>query len=137
MFQSRLQPVLLIALPLLLLMAFSLWVFAPEQQASQIGNVMLPEIMFPANATSCVAPVDIMRRYHMNFLMDQRDATVIDGIRTEKFSLTGCIDCHNARPATEEAVLSEDPKNFCADCHGFTAVKIDCFECHSARASEP
>ena len=128
------SPRLLIAPLLLSLILFSLWVFAAP--TSQMGNVVLPEAVLPANATSCVEPTDIMRRYHMDFLMHQRDATVIDGIRTKKHSLTGCIDCHNPRIAGQEAVRYEDPQHFCAGCHGFTGIKIDCFECHSDRASE-
>ena len=124
------------ALLLLSLMLFSLWVFAAEKQDSQIGKVALPETTLPANVNNCVEPTDIMRRYHMDFLMHQRDSTVIDGIRTKSHSLTGCIDCHNPRIAGQEAVRYEDPQHFCASCHSFTGVKIDCFECHSDRGTE-
>jgi predicted CXXCH cytochrome family protein len=129
---SRLLPALL----LLSLMLFSLWVFAAEEEKSQLGHVVLPDATLPANASNCVEPTDIMRRYHMDFLMHQRDSTVIDGIRTKNHSLTGCIDCHNPRIAGQETVRYEDPQHFCAGCHSFTGVKIDCFECHSDRGSE-
>ena len=125
---------LLIAPLLLTLMLLSLWVFAAEKPTSQIGKVVLPEAR-PANASACVEPTEIMRRYHMDFLMHQRDATVIDGIRSKKHSLTGCIDCHNPRVGDQQPVRYEDPQHFCAGCHGFTGVKIDCFECHSDRGT--
>ena len=87
----------------------------------------------PENVQQCVEPTDIMRRDHMKFLFLQRDATVLDGIRTGKYSLTGCINCH-AQPAEDgKIVRAEDPEYFCTACHQYTSVKIDCFECHSDR----
>jgi len=77
---------------------------------------------------SCVAPVAEMRRDHMKLLLHQRDRTLREGVRTTRFSLKGCIDCH--ADAKTGSVLGED--GFCSSCHEYTAVKIDCFECHSA-----
>src|SRR3972149_6313204 len=42
----------------------------------------------------CVADTAWMRRNHMTALSHQRDATVHEGVRTARFSLKGCIDCH-------------------------------------------
>ena len=33
-------------------------------------------------------------------------------------------------------VRYEDPEHFCAECHAFASVKIDCFECHADRGLE-
>ena len=75
----------------------------------------------------CVAPVSVMRRYHMQFLLHQRTLTVHEGIRTKRFLLTNCVDCH-ADPKTH-SVLGKH--GFCASCHEYAAVQIDCFSCHS------
>ncbi|MHB8347840.1 MAG: hypothetical protein ACYDHM_11780 [Acidiferrobacterales bacterium] len=75
----------------------------------------------------CVAPVSVMRRYHMQFLLNQRNLTVHEGIRTKRFLLTNCVDCH-ADPKTH-SVLGKH--GFCASCHEYAAVQIDCFSCHS------
>ena len=74
-----------------------------------------------------------MRRDHMKFLLQQRDETVLHGNRTGKYSLAGCINCHAQTPENGKIVRAEDPEYFCTNCHQYTAVKIDCFECHSDR----
>ncbi len=83
--------------------------------------------VFLGKGKKCVAPVAIMRRYHMQFLLHQRDLTVHEGIRTQRFLLTNCVDCH-ADPKTN-SVLGKH--GFCASCHAYAAVQIDCFSCHS------
>lgn len=81
--------------------------------------------------TLCVEPVEEMRKNHMTYIMHQRDDTMRRGIRTSKHSLKECIDCHNA-PAEDGKVASiESDEHFCAACHNYAAVKIDCFSCHS------
>ncbi len=80
----------------------------------------------------CVAETDFMRRNHMDLIVHQRDETVIRGIRDEPFSLVECVDCH-ARSDTEGKAIRIDAEGeFCASCHEFVAVKIDCFSCHAA-----
>jgi len=86
--------------------------------------------------TVCVEPVEIMRKQHFEFVLDHRDKTVIDGIRTKKHSLNECIDCHiTANTQGVFARYSEDT-HFCASCHQYTAVNIDCFQCHADRPEE-
>ena len=105
---------------------------AADPESSSLGEISIPQPPKPVDATQCVEPVEVMRRDHMKFLMHQRDDTVIDGIRTPRYSLVGCIDCHN--PASSEQVVRyEDPEHFCAGCHLYASVKIDCFECHADR----
>jgi hypothetical protein len=77
---------------------------------------------------ACVAPVEEMRRNHMKMLFHQRDRTMREGIRTTRFSLKGCVECHAA--AKSGSVLGEE--GFCSSCHAYASVKIDCFECHSS-----
>ncbi len=113
----------LLLLPLFLL---ALTLSMGAQAEGQV-NVVKPK------GETCVEPVEDMRRNHMVYLMHQRDATVIDGIRTKQHSLVGCMNCHNPVRENEPVVRYEDPEHFCAACHGFASVKIDCFECHADR----
>ena len=85
----------------------------------------------------CVAPTDIMRRDHPSLLNHQRDQTVRAGIRTRQFSLKECIACHAVTDAKGMAVTYEDPRHFCRVCHDYTAVRIDCFECHASKPAAP
>jgi len=78
----------------------------------------------------CVEDEDYMRRNHMKLLMHKRDETMHKGIRTTKYSLKQCIDCH-ASQKTGSVIASGE--NFCVSCHTYAAVKIDCFECHSGK----
>ncbi len=81
----------------------------------------------------CVEPTSVMRKNHMQFLLHQRDLTVIDGIRTSKHSLTGCIDCHVQQNDAGEAIPINAPGQFCEVCHSYSSVKLDCFECHATK----
>lgn len=81
----------------------------------------------------CVAETQWMRRNHMTVLMHQRDDTVHDGIRTKRFSLKGCIDCHAVNGADAKPVSITSPQHFCRTCHDYAAVRVDCFECHASR----
>ncbi len=108
---------------------------AGETESSSLGNVVIPQPATPENVQQCVEPTEIMRREHMNFLLHQREQTVLDGIRTKKYSFTGCIDCH-AQPSNDGKIVRfDDPEYFCTTCHQYTAVNIDCFECHSDQPS--
>lgn len=83
----------------------------------------------------CVEPTEVMRRRHMEFLNRHRDDVVIDGIRTEKYSLQKCLNCHVRRTASGEFPRHTDSAHFCAACHEFSSVNIDCFSCHADRPS--
>ncbi len=109
---------------------------AADEASSGFGNIAIPDPVRPATAQECVEPVEVMRRDHMKFLDHQRDVTVIDGERGSKYSLVGCMNCHNPPRADGEIVRYEDPQHFCAECHAYASVKIDCFECHADRGLE-
>jgi hypothetical protein len=81
----------------------------------------------------CVADTDWMRRNHMTVLTHQRDSTVHDGIRTERFSLKGCIDCHAVKANDGKPVTVASSQHFCRTCHDYAAVRLDCFDCHASR----
>ncbi len=72
-----------------------------------------------------------MRKYHMDHLKHKRDLTMYGGIRTAEDSLTGCIDCHVPAPVGDKVVRYTDPEHFCATCHNYVSVQIDCFQCHT------
>ncbi|MBI3042773.1 MAG: hypothetical protein HYY78_08100 [Betaproteobacteria bacterium] len=92
----------------------------------QAQRVPLPVIRIE-QGEACVAPVEEMRRNHMAMLLDQRDRTVREGIRTTRFSLKNCVECHASRKTG--SVLGKD--GFCSSCHTYAAVSMDCFECHT------
>jgi len=106
---------------------------ASETGYSSLGEVKVPSPSTPLNVQQCVEPTEVMRRNHMEFLLHKRDETVLDGIRSKKYSLTGCINCHAQATDGGEVVRAENPKYFCTSCHEYAAVEIDCFECHSDR----
>lgn len=83
-------------------------------------------------AQGCVEPTAIMRKNHMRFLFEQRDLTVHRGIRTQRHSLVGCIDCHAGTDASGRSIAINAPGQFCQSCHAYAGVTMDCFECHAA-----
>lgn len=76
----------------------------------------------------CVKDTQWMRKNHMHLLRQQRDEVLRKGIRDERLSLKNCIECHAS--IKDDSVIARDD-SFCAACHRYEAVKIDCFECHS------
>lgn len=99
--------------------------------AGEGGRTAKPVIEI-ANPGKCVAPVEEMRRNHMEMLKHQRDRTMRQGIRGEPASLNACIECH-ASKTTGSVLGGKD--NFCESCHSYVAVKLDCFECHQPKAN--
>ena len=77
----------------------------------------------------CVEATERMRRDHMKLLLHQRDRTVLQGVRTAKHKLTGCVECHAS--SKTGSVLGE--QGFCQSCHDYAGVRLDCFECHASK----
>lgn len=99
-----------------------------EHASGKPGRTPLP--VFTINTErgdKCVQPESVMRRDHMKFILHQRDQTMHQGIRTTQYSLKNCVDCH--ADARTNSVLGKD--GFCASCHKYASVSIDCFSCHS------
>lgn len=113
-------------LPALLLLAA--WP-AAATAATADSRVPLPAADAGAGE-QCVEPVEFMRRNHMELLLHQRDETMHRGIRTKRYSLRNCINCH-AVDGTGQPVTLDDPEHFCVSCHRYAAVKLDCFQCHT------
>ncbi len=94
-----------------------------------------PAPALPAVAKQCVAPLDYMRRSHMNLLFEWRDSAVRRGVRDYaaadgkhyNMSLTGtCLgQCHGAKA------------DFCDRCHNYTAVALPCWDCHEDSKAAP
>ena len=80
----------------------------------------------------CVMPTDDMRRNHMDYLLTHRDETMHQGIRTEKYSLKECMECHSPEVTQSEASQGEG-QFFCASCHSYAGVNVDCFQCHTTK----
>ena len=80
---------------------------------------------------ACVEPIEEMRVNHMEYILDQRDETVHEGIRTRQYSLVECINCHVSD--APDAPRADSEKHFCNSCHTFASVSIDCFQCHADR----
>ncbi len=81
----------------------------------------------------CVEDTDFMRRNHMELLKHQRDKTMHQGIRTTRHSLKKCVECHASSKTGSVASSQED---FCAACHAYAGVKLDCWECHATRPAK-
>ena len=97
------------------------------------GRVTKPTINVDPSRGACVAPPAEMRRNHMAMLQHQRDRTLRLGERGAKVSLNGCINCH-AGKASGSVIGSRT--EFCESCHAYAGVKLDCFECHQAKAAQ-
>ena len=86
-----------------------------------------------SSGDKCVEPTEIMRAQHHIFVKHQSHETVVKGIRTKKYSLNNCIDCH-IKPTsngTYPSVKSEE--HFCTGCHIAAAAQVECFDCHASK----
>jgi hypothetical protein len=104
--------------------------------AAKPARTPVPSISIE-NPGKCIAPADEMRRNHMEMLKHQRDRTMRQGIRGEKVTLNGCIECHASKTTGSVLGAKADGtgENFCQACHSYAAVKLDCFECHQPKAN--
>lgn len=95
------------------------------------SRVPVPHPAKAFKGKQCVEPVDVMRRQHGAFLLDQRNQTMKKGIRGGKYSLRGCVECHAVPDKASGGARTVQP--FCGACHEYTAFKIDCFQCHTTK----
>jgi len=124
-----------------LLFSLLLGVYTPVMAADgtsdedSSGGPFIPKAQRRYSDTQgCVEPTEEMRKNHMEYILDQRDATVHEGIRTRQHSLEECINCHVSDAPDAPHVDSE--KHFCNSCHTFASVSIDCFQCHADQPVE-
>ena len=103
--------------------------------SSPASRVPVPVLPLPtltgADANACVEPLEVIRKEHMHLLMHQRDRTVHEAFREKRHSLNNCVTCHVQRDAAGKTIPVNAPGQFCQECHSYTAVKMDCFECHA------
>ena len=105
--------------------------------ATASADTPLPIIHEPeGEGVECVEPEEVMKREHMNFILHQRDETMHRGIRTSKYSLAECIDCHVQPDENGHIASIDSEEHFCNACHEYAGVSIDCFECHADRPQE-
>ena len=104
--------------------------WAGAETQSKPDGVPKPVISKAVKGEQCVEPTPYMRRNHMEVLDGHRDKAVIEGIRTKKYSLKECINCHASEQTGSVASTKDD---FCVSCHSYASVKIDCFDCHSTK----
>jgi hypothetical protein len=86
-----------------------------------------PDLVLPKNAKECVAPINFMRKSHMQLLLDWRNRVVREDQRkyvspdgkVYDMNLTGtCMKCH-------------EKKGFCDRCHNYAGVATPyCWNCH-------
>ncbi len=106
---------------------------AGAPSAGAADGVPLPQLAAPAKGESCVEPTEVMRRNHPDFLKQQRDETMHEGIRDGKYSLNGCIECHAAADPEAADPAEKSIEGFCEECHTYTAVNVDCWSCHNPK----
>ncbi len=78
-----------------------------------------------------IQPESEARRNHMEYILHKRDETMHKGIRTAKYGLARCIDCHVQPDESGHVASHDEDEHFCNACHQYAAVTIDCFECHA------
>jgi len=86
-----------------------------------------------SSTQKCVQPIAEMRRNHMKYILHHRDETMHEGIRTRRYSIEECVNCHATKDSKGEYIPVNAPDQFCNSCHNYAAVNIDCFECHATR----
>ena len=100
-------------------------------QAGEVASPVIPKAKAKANEEfGCVEPLDVMRKNHMEFILHQRDDTMYKGIRTSKYALAECINCHVVPDQNGNYASYNEEEHFCNACHTYAAVNIDCFGCH-------
>ena len=111
------------------MLSFGSAALAAGAPAAPLGRTPQP-VIERARGEQCVAEPSFMRRNHMDMLKHRRNETVHQGVRDPKASLQACISCHASAQTGSVATAKTD---FCVSCHSYSAVKIDCFECHASK----
>ncbi len=108
----------------------ALILLAPPLSAGD-SRVPMPELV-RGKGENCLEPNAEMRRYHMVWLKHQREETMHEGIRGNKYSLKACVECHSV-PDPKNPDAGPSLKPFCKQCHEYAAVSVDCFTCHTTK----
>jgi len=106
----------------IVLISFPIWNAATRGQSGE-----RPELVYPADATTCVEDKAYMKSWHMDLLNEWRDTVVRGGERTyiahdhREYDMSlqnTCMKCH------------ENKDTFCDRCHNYVGVAPKCWECH-------
>jgi len=97
-----------------------------------VAGVDLPKLEH-GKGDKCVDDEDYIRRHHPDLLKHHRNETMREGIRTTKYSLKKCVECHASEKTGSVASSKED---FCVACHSYAAVKLDCWDCHATKPAK-
>jgi len=109
-----------------------------DKETLPFSDLSFPEPERHFSATQkCVRPIAEMRRNHMKYILHQRDETMHEGIRTRQYSLEECVNCHAVKNDEGEYIPVNGPDQFCASCHSYASVNIDCFQCHATKPVRP
>ena len=103
--------------------------FLAAPSFNAVAGVDLPTLK-QGKGDKCVDDSDYMRRHHPDLLKHHRNETMRQGIRTTKYSLKKCVECHASETTGSVAASKED---FCVACHSYAAVKLDCWDCHATK----
>lgn len=111
----------------------SLALFLVLFSGSSITHENIKHNIDSSSGDKCVEPTDVMRAQHHIFINHQSHETVVNGIRTKKYSLNNCINCH-IKPLADGSYPSvKTEEHFCSACHIAAAVKVECFDCHASK----
>ena len=106
----------------LIIITFPIWYNVAKGSATYV-----PELVYPTDATECVADKDYIRTSHMDMLNTWREDVVRMGKRLyvtpdgRKFEMSlsnTCMDCHSNK------------EEFCDKCHDYLGVEPYCWDCH-------
>ena len=100
---------------------------------SSITHENIPHNIDTSLAEKCVEPTEIMRAKHHIFVNQQGHDTVVKGIRTTKYSLKNCINCHVKPLADGNYPSIKSKEHFCSGCHIEAAAQVECFDCHASK----
>lgn len=109
------------------LLIAALTLAAPALNASAGADMPKP---MHGKGDRCVEDTAFMRRNHMELLKHHRNETLRQGIRTTKYSLKGCVECHASDKTGSVAASKED---FCVSCHEYAGTDLDCWDCHATK----
>jgi cytochrome c len=118
-------------LKLVVLLGVMVISIAPVHRA--VADVELPGLE-NRKGDKCVDDEDFIRRNHPDLLKHHRDEVVRKGIRTTKYSLKKCVECHASAKTGSVATAKDD---FCVACHSYVGVELECWECHASKPGKP
>ncbi len=87
-------------------------------------------------AAHCIIAEDNaqVRRVHGRWINQHRYPAQRALAYPDEYRVQACINCHVPESKNDQAVrITHTETHFCATCHTYVAVRLDCFECHADR----